>query len=280
MGKIKVWNYHTCEWEEHDDGQSKNGYRIGNKFFINGSESAPPVDNGLAELKTEETEWKCEESKTYDSCPHTMLKVVVPLEIMYKVAYLSRKTEGEFFCYLKGKIRNSTAVVLDIYVPEQEAAYASVEVTEKNVDLRNVIGTLHKHSGAGTPSHSVTDYDYMNYAVMIIVDSNGDNWKCYSRHKTPCGCFLESEPVISFTMPSGQRRDTKAMLKKIKKKEYMCGFVQGNETCPYALDNTFAECLVKSYRTCKFNSIKCPWSGVNDRLTVKEDRGGYSTMSD
>lgn len=155
------------------------------------------------------------------SCPFASGWVIlIPMDIHCLIMALDKEIDDEFLVYLKGDIDKDkkTIRVTDIYVPEQEVTYSSVDVKEAEV-AHKYEGVLHKHP-SGVSSFSATDDKYINvnHKFSILLES-GKYVSAIVIAEVPCGCKLVANATVKV-----ESKDVEDFLegakKKIKKKIY------------------------------------------------------------
>jgi proteasome lid subunit RPN8/RPN11 len=123
------------------------------------------------------------------------LKLVIRKEILDKIeALMHHFNNSEWLGYLLGEEDATKYHVNDIVVPKQKASYASVEVTDQNVQ-EHIIGTVHSHHNFGSFLSGVDEHHLVgNHPITIVVSHN--DIKSYIRMKMPCNDFLLREVQI------------------------------------------------------------------------------------
>jgi hypothetical protein len=228
-------------------------------------------EKAVEEKAVEEKEWKCEKEPVYTECPYTSVNIIVRYEVFSKIKYMCGKfTEKEFFVYAIGK-KNATStkyIVEDILIPKQEVAYAGVDKIVP-ISRPDIIGTIHKHPGESKPQFSSVDDEYMNYGMMIVVNSKGTLWNSMVKMKTKCGCIMIAEPALNIVQDNIDRKELKKQMKNIKEKTYATynqgTFYDSNSDCPFK--NKYNVCTFGDFQRCNYHNYDCPY-----RTATKEDK--------
>ena len=113
-----------------------------------------------------------------------------------ELQFLMTDIKTEFACYLLGTLEGTRPMIDDYYIPEQEASYAFVEITEDfpPEEIRSrIIGHLHSHHTMGA-FHSGTDEDNMNWPINIVISTKG--YVCTTRRRTACGRFIRNKAEV------------------------------------------------------------------------------------
>ncbi len=157
----------------------------------------------------------------HDHCPHLVKKVYLTQKVWGQIKFLQEQVDMEFFLYLLGEKSGEAVLVQDIYIPEQEASYAGVEVVEKAPEgvMKRVVGTLHKHPGGIEPIPSETDRKHRNHLVNLIIASTGDAMNCTIHQKVPCGAMITSNCEVIISQEKVVVSSDE--LAKIRKKSYI-----------------------------------------------------------
>lgn len=144
---------------------------------------------------------------------------------------LMKHQTTEFMVYLLGDAAKRH--VTNIYVPQQKASAARVELDE-DIEFAGIIGALHKHPGNLKPSFSGIDDNCLNvnHNISIVIPENGalPDWHCVVRAKTSCGCekFVTGKIVT----------DVEALIEEDSKKVI-------KQTYMYAIDFACKYCTAK-----------------------------------
>lgn len=160
------------------------------------------------------------EIQTTDKCPCGNVEVLMNPLVKQAIDDGLRLYNTEWAFYLIGDQlplgRHDNTLrfeVVDIYVPKQEVAAASVEITEdwKDMPMRfggityptevytpdRIIGHLHSHVSMGV-FFSGTDDDHENWPLMIVVSKTKGETRMEAKAivKTPCGRLMKSSAKI------------------------------------------------------------------------------------
>jgi len=149
--------------------------------------------------------------------------VSVDCEVWEKIKAMSAEMKNkEWLGYLIGTIDRDDDYykVTDIYVPEQEVSYSTVNVIEDTM-LEGIIGTVHSHHSMGA-FHSKTDEDFVgsNHDICIVYSNKGAATKI--RQHLPCGhcALVDADLMISYPTTGDIPAFIEASKTKIKEKTY------------------------------------------------------------
>jgi len=162
------------------------------------------------------SEWTSEE--IYTDCPYRRKwTIIIPFSIHVKIMALDQLFDTEFLVYLGGNIDSDWGRIYinDIYIPEQQVTYSSVEVEETNIS-HQFNGVLHKHP-EGLKHFSSIDDDYINanHRFSILLEG-GEYRKAIVLQRMPCGHLIQSEAIVEVKIDIDEEFE-KTAKKKIKK---------------------------------------------------------------
>ena len=133
---------------------------------------------------------------------------------------LDKEFETEFLVYLSGEMdeNNHIIIVKDIYIPEQEVTYSSVDVKEPVAHKFN--GVLHKHPTGVKDFSNIDDaYINVNHRFSILLE-NHDYRTAIVLQKVPCGHYLITRASVKVSTGIDTTAFVEEAKKKIKEKIY------------------------------------------------------------
>lgn len=165
-------------------------------MVFNHMEGAPEIPSSVVvrSWKKEDDHWESD-LEVVDACPAQEKKVTILMsyEVDLKITSINKHMNTyEWFAYLIGSWDDDTAIatIHDIYIPEQDVTYGSVNVTE-GTKVPGIIGTVHSHgSPNGIGEFSAVDDKYLmgNHPINILVGGKG--YKALGRRLAPCGRLM------------------------------------------------------------------------------------------
>lgn len=167
---------------------------------------------------------KVEEVKTCGLCEEDNQPVVYlrPV-IIAQIEALSTAWNEEWLGYLYGTVNDKdlVAIVNQLFVPEQEVSYSSVDVDAKNVpNDANVIGTVHSHHTMGSFFSGTDTGSIAQHHPICLVYSHKDGIKGLYRVSLPCGNYMLAKASVLPLLPIVKQEFIDASKLKLKKKVY------------------------------------------------------------